>query len=65
VFLVSLLEPYHASTITRKIHDPPPLIEIDAEHEYEVEYILDLRIFNLQLQHLIHWYGYNDVSEHI
>jgi hypothetical protein len=53
------------STITRKIQNPLPLIEVDDEHEYEVEYMLDLRNFNLQPQHLIHWYGYNDVSEHI
>ncbi len=65
MFLVSLLEPYHVSTITRKIQNPLPLIEVDDEHEYEVEYMLDLRNFNLQPQHLIHWYGYNDVSEHI
>jgi hypothetical protein len=37
VFHVSLLEPYHASTIPRKIHDSLPPIEIDGEHEYEVE----------------------------
>jgi hypothetical protein len=53
------------STIPRKIHDPLPFIEVDGEHEYEMEYILDSRISNLELQHLIHWYGYNDVSEHI
>jgi hypothetical protein len=37
VFHVPLLEPYHASTILGKIHDPPLHIEIDGEHEYEVE----------------------------
>jgi hypothetical protein len=31
VFHVSLLEPYHASTIPEKIHDPPPPIEVDNE----------------------------------
>jgi hypothetical protein len=41
IFHVSLLEPYHMSTVPRKIHDPLPPIEIDGEQEYEVEYILD------------------------
>jgi hypothetical protein len=54
VFHVSLLEPYHMSTIPGRIHDPPPPIEIDGEHEYEVEDILDSRIFNCQFQYLVH-----------
>jgi hypothetical protein len=31
VFHVSLLEPYHASTIPGRIYDPLPPIEIDGE----------------------------------
>ncbi len=46
VFHVSLLEFYHTSTIPRRIHDPFPPIEIDGEHEYEVEEILDSKISN-------------------
>jgi hypothetical protein len=41
VFHVSLLKPYHASTIIGKIHDPLPPIEIDGDQEYEMEDILD------------------------
>jgi hypothetical protein len=44
MFHVSLLEPYHASTIARITHEPPPLIVIDGEQEYEIEKILDWRI---------------------
>jgi hypothetical protein len=44
VFHVSLLKPYHASTIPRRTHKPPPLIIVDGEQEYEVEEILDSRI---------------------
>jgi hypothetical protein len=62
MFHVSLLEPYHMSTIIGKIHDPPPPIDVNGEHEYEVENILDSRIFNCQLQYLVHWHGY-DVSK--
>jgi hypothetical protein len=44
VFHVSLLEPYHASTILKRTHKPPPPIIVDGEQEYEVEEILNLRI---------------------
>jgi hypothetical protein len=42
---------------------PLPPIEVNGEHEYEVEYILNSRIYNCQLQYLVHWHRY-DVSEH-
>ncbi len=45
-FHVSLLEIYHASTNPRTIHDPPPPIEVDGEHEYEVKDILDSWVYN-------------------
>ncbi len=54
VFHVFLLEPYHMSTILGIIHDPPPPTEIDGEHEYEVEDILDSMIYNYQFQYLVH-----------
>jgi hypothetical protein len=54
MFHISLLELYHASTNPRRIHDPPPPIEIDGEHEYEMEDILESKIFNCRLQYLIH-----------
>jgi hypothetical protein len=44
MFHVSLLEPYHTSTIPRKTHEPHPPIVVDGEQEYEVEEILDSRI---------------------
>jgi hypothetical protein len=49
VFHVSLLEPYHASTIPRKTHKPPLPIVIDGDQEYEVEEILDSRILHCYL----------------
>jgi hypothetical protein len=41
-----LLGPYRTFTIPRRIHDPFPPIEINGEHEYKVEDILDLKISN-------------------
>jgi hypothetical protein len=49
MFHVSLLEPYHASTNPRKIHDPLPPIEVNGEQECEVNDILDSRIYNRQI----------------
>jgi len=62
VFHVFLLEPYHASTILRRIHDPLSPIEVNGEHDYEVDDILDSWVSNHQFQYLVHWHGY-DVSE--
>jgi len=46
-------------TIPRRIHDPLPFIEVNGEREYEVEDILDSRIYNCQHQYLIHWHRYD------
>ncbi len=64
MFRVSLLEPYHMSTIPRRIHDPDPHIEVNGEHEYEMKNTLDSRIFNGHFEYLVNWHGY-DVGEHI
>jgi hypothetical protein len=37
MFHVFLLEPYHVSTIPRRIHDPLSPIRVNDEHEYEME----------------------------
>jgi len=59
VFHVSLLKAYHMSTNPRRIHDPPPPIEVNGKHEYEMEDNLDFKVFNRQLQYLVLWHGYN------
>jgi hypothetical protein len=41
MFHVSLLEPYHALTIPRRICEPPPPIEVDGEQKYEVKDVLN------------------------
>jgi hypothetical protein len=35
------LEPYHASTILGRMHDPSLPIEVDGEQDYEMDDILD------------------------
>jgi hypothetical protein len=54
VFHVFLLEPYHVFTNARRDNDPLPPIEIDGEHEYEMEDVVDSKISNCQLQYLVH-----------
>jgi hypothetical protein len=49
MFHVSLLEPYHASTNPRRIHDPLPPIEVNVEEEYEMDDILDSKIYTRQI----------------
>ncbi len=44
VFHVSMLEPYHVSTILGRTHEPTPPIVVNGEKEYKVEEILDSNI---------------------
>lgn len=46
MFHVSLLALYHASTIPRRVLEPPLLIEVNGEQEYEMEKILDFKLSN-------------------
>ena len=62
VFHVSLLEPYIPNTLPGRLEEPPPPAIVDGEPEYEVEEILDSRIFRRKLQYLVSWKGY-DISE--
>ena len=58
VFHVSLLEPHHISEIPGRHPCPPPAIRISTGEEYEVDQILDSRLFYRQLQYLVLCKGY-------
>jgi len=60
VFHVSLLEPFNANTIEGCTAPAPPLMEVEGEIEYEVEAILDSRLYHSKLQYLVSWLGYNE-----
>jgi hypothetical protein len=49
MFHVSLLEPYHTSTNPKRIHDPLPPIKVNAEEKYEMDDILDSKIYIRQI----------------
>ena len=46
-----------------ELEEPPPPVIVDGEPEYEVDEILDSRVFRKKLQYLVSWKGY-DISEH-
>jgi hypothetical protein len=46
VLQVSLLEPYHASTIPRWVSKPHSPIEVNGEQKYEVEEIINSKLTN-------------------
>ena len=62
VFHVSLLEPKKNSSIPNRTNPPPPPEVVEGVEEYEVEEILDSRIYRGALQYLVSWKGY-DPSE--
>ena len=47
VFHILLLEPYNGQESEWLIQEPPRLIEIDSEEEWEVEAILDSQLQKL------------------
>ena len=58
VFHVSLLEPYVESGIRGRKQEPPLLVEVEGELEYEVNRKLDSRIVRGKLRYLVDWIGY-------
>jgi hypothetical protein len=62
VFHVSLLEPYHANTISGRTQPEPPPIEVDGEEEWEVKEILDSRIVRGKLEYFVDWVGFDEGS---
>lgn len=62
VFHVDRLSPWHGNEVNALKPMPPPPIEVEGEEEYEVEAILDSRLFRRQFQYLVWWKGYG--TEH-
>jgi hypothetical protein len=59
VFHVSLLEPYHPSTIPDRVQPPPPPVVVESQSEFEVEEILDSKYLRKRLFYLVKWKGYD------
>jgi hypothetical protein len=60
VFHVSLLEPAPSNPLPGQHNPPPPPVVVEGEPEYEVEDIVNSRLFgrNRRLQYLVKWTGY-------
>jgi transposase InsO family protein len=58
VFHVSRLSPWHDNGL----HKPPPPepVVVQGEEEYEVDSIIDSRVYRHQLQYLVCWKGYGE-----
>ncbi len=58
VFHVSLLEPYHDNPIPERHREPPVLVEIEGQEEFEVQEVLDSKKIHGKLLYLVFWRGY-------
>ena len=64
VFHVSLLAKHKADTIPGRAQVPAPPVEVEGEEEWEVEEILDAKLYGRwkKLRFLVRWKGYG--AEH-
>jgi len=58
-FQISLLEPYQDNRFPSKIKEPHPPIQIEGEDEYELDGIIDSRLYYNKLQYRAQWKGYS------
>ena len=58
-FHISLLEPYNDNKFSSQRKQPPPPIIIEGEPEYELEEIIDSRLYYGKLQYRAKWTGYS------
>jgi hypothetical protein len=62
VFHISLLEPVRGDPLPGQYLPPPEPVIVDGESEYEVEEVVDSYVFWWQLQYLIKWCGWDDLT---
>ena len=60
VLHVDRLSPYRGNEANGLLPPPPEPVQVDGEEEYEVEKILDSRVYRRQFQYLIQWKGYGE-----
>lgn len=62
VFHVELLRPHPKDLIPGRAPANPPPVDVEGQEEYEVEEILDSRLYRRKLEYLVRWKGYDDAS---
>ena len=60
VFHASKFIPYHEDEIGDRNPPQPPPIEVEGYEEFEVEKILDSRVYRGWVQYLVKWDGYDE-----
>ena len=60
VFHVQLLSKHQQNRIPGRVQPPAPPVVVDGEEEWEVEKVLDSRVFRRQFQYKIKWKDYGD-----
>jgi len=56
---ISLLEPYTNNPLPSQKKEPPTPIEIEGDPEYELDEIIDSRLYRNKLQYKAKWTGYS------
>ena len=59
---ISRLEKPVVNPLPLQQHEPPPPVIVEGEEEYEVEKVEDSRVSPKQLQYLVKWKGYDEMS---
>jgi len=59
---VSLLDPVAEDPLPGQKVTPPPPVEMDRDQEYQVERVEDSHMYRNQLQYLVRWTGYDQVT---
>jgi hypothetical protein len=58
VFHASLLEPYHSNTLPGRTQPPAPPVIVDGKEGWEVDRVLDSRIYRGRLEYYVSWKDY-------
>jgi hypothetical protein len=59
---VSLLDPVAEDPLPGQVVTPPPPVEVEGDYEYQVERVEDSRMYRNQLQYLVRWTGYDQMT---
>jgi hypothetical protein len=63
VFHASKFIRYHHNTIGNRAPTNPPAIEIEGHNKFEVEKVLDSRVYYQKVQYLVKWLGYDHLHD--
>jgi hypothetical protein len=62
VYHDSLLDPVAEDPLPGQEITPPPPVEVDGDQEYRVERVEVSRVYRIQLQYVVRWMGYDQMT---